>query len=206
MPRTVDIPRLKAKSVRALAQAMSRYDQAKADQLHYLLLRWIAQMTVVEVHSVWEQYTEGRLVAALNHNPSHFLKTEEIKGVSRVSSGLALYIIRGGGRYFDFRSTSDLLEKGDRWLGKSGNPFRSITADERAYIDTLIAIRNCVVHRSDAAVASYKRSLKSVYGIVSAPEAEEFLNTLDYRASSPARRKSRLHGLVAIVTTAIQKT
>jgi hypothetical protein len=163
-------------------------------------------MTAVELHAVWERYVEKRLVAALNHNAAYFLKKHEIKGVSRVASGLAYYIVRGGGRFFDFRSAADLLDKGDRWLGKTDNPFRALTNHERSYLDALAAIRNCVVHRSDAADTAYRLALKSVYGIQSAPEPQEFLNAKDFRATSPARSKSRLHGLATIVSHAIRDT
>ena len=163
-------------------------------------------MIAVEIHGIWERYVEKRLVAALNHRPQHFLSEQDIKGVSRVSSGLAYYVIRGGGRFLDFRSMPDLLEKADRWLGQAHNPFRPLTANDRQYIDALAAIRNCVVHGSDAAVATYKRQLRTVYGIRSAPEPGEFLKAKDNRASSPARKNSRLFGLVTVVIRAIQQT
>ena len=206
MARTVDIPGLKTRSISELESAGNRYSRAAAGSLDPALVRWVAKMTAVELHAVWERYVEGRLVAALNHNPSYFLADNTIKGVKRVSSGLAYYVIRGGGRYFDFRSMSDLLDKGNRWLGKEKNPFRQIAKGERAYIDTLSAIRNCVVHRSEASNITYKRSIKKVYGIVSAPEPDEFLNAKDPRDNSPAQKQSRLQGLVVILTKAIRET
>jgi len=206
MPRTVDLSGLKTRSLHALSHAMERYKAANKASLDYLLVRWIAEMTAVELHAIWERYVENRVVAALNHDAAHFLKEQGIKGVSRVSSGLAFYVVRGGGRYFDFRSMSDLLDKGDRWLGKAKNPFRSLSADDRSYIDALAAVRNCVVHRSDAAVGSYKRSLKTVYGMRSVPEPDEFLTAKDLRAASPARYESRLRGLATVVIRSVQNT
>jgi hypothetical protein len=38
----------------------------------------------------------------------------------------------------------------------------------------LAAIRNRIVHQSDAALAVYKRSLRSVYGISIAPQPDDF--------------------------------
>jgi hypothetical protein len=205
MPRRISLARIKKRATRELAEATARH-KSTTESLDYLLVRWIAQMTAVEFHAAWERYVEDRLVVALNHNPEHFLEENDIKGVRGVSSGLASYIVRGGGRYFDFRSMSDLLDKTDRWIGKEKNPFRSVPESDRLYLDALAAIRNRVVHQSAASNLTYKRSLKSVYGIKSAPLAEEFLHAKDYRKSSPARYESRLGGLAAVVRRAIEKT
>ncbi|MBI2866725.1 MAG: hypothetical protein HYX97_00150 [Chloroflexi bacterium] len=206
MARKVDLAALRTRSADSVSKAQSRYDDAVAADLDYLLLRWIAQMTAVEVHAVWERYVENRLVAALNHNAAHFLHENDIKGVTRVTSGLAFYVVRGGGRFFDFRSSSELIDKADRVLGKPDNPFRTLSAHDRSYIDALAAIRNCIVHRSDAAGAAYRRALKSVYSVKSAPEPDEFLHAKDYRRTSPARYRSRLQGLTTIVLHAINHT
>lgn len=187
-------------------QILMEYEQAVSANLDYLLVRWIAQMTAVEIHTIWECYVEERLVAALNHRPSYFLSENSVRGVSRVSAGLGLYIVRGGGRYFDFRSISELMNRADRLIGGSHNPFRTISTGDRAYIDALSTVRNYVVHGSEAAVTSYKRVLRAVYGIHAAPKPDEFLNARDFRASSPARYQSRLHGLLAVVRRVIQNT
>jgi hypothetical protein len=208
MPRTIDLSALKARSTNAIAHAVNRHAAVAVAESNrdYLLARWIAQMTAVEIHAVWERYVEGRLITALNHNAAHFLSENGIVGVTRVSSGLASYIVRSGSRYFDFRSMSDLISKTDKLIGTQQNPFRALPANDRNYIDALAAIRNCVVHRSDAALAAYKRTLRSLYGIASAPEPDEFLNALDRRTSSPARNMPRLHGLSQVVSRAIQNT
>lgn len=206
MSRTVDLPALKTRSASLLSHAVQRYETAINDNLPYLMLRWTAKMTAVEMHAVWERYVESRLVTALNHNPKHFISENNIKGVKRVSAGLAFYLVRGGGKYFDFRSMSDLFGKADTLLGRNNNPFRVVSTHDRAYIDTLSAIRNCIVHGSEAAATAYKRSLNSVYGIRSAPEPDEFLHARDMRTNSPARYRSRLHGLAVVVTHAIQNT
>jgi hypothetical protein len=157
MPKKVDLLALKKKSVQELRWAMGRYDNS--ENMHYLWRRWIARMTAVEIHAIWERYVEARLVAALNHSPKHFLEQQNIAGVTRISKSFARYIIRGGGRFFDFRSMSDLKGKANRWLGLA-NPFNSLTAKDRAFIDCLAAVRNCVVHGSEASVTAYKQSLK----------------------------------------------
>jgi len=163
-------------------------------------------MSVVELHGIWEQYAEARLVALLNHDSRHFVSEQNLTGIERISMGLASYIVRGGNRYFDFRSMGDLINRADRYAGKSQNPFRNITANRRHYLDALAAIRNCVVHRSDAAIKAYKRALTGVYGIHSAPEPDEFLNALDNRATSPLRYHRRLDGLAAVLREAITTT
>jgi hypothetical protein len=116
MPRTIDLRRLKATTVAGIDESKKRIDDAIQAKLHYFLLRWMCQMTAVEVHQTWERYVEMRLIAALNHDPRHFLAAQNIKGVSRVSYGLATYIIRGGNRYFDFRSMGELIDKARRGL------------------------------------------------------------------------------------------
>lgn len=206
MAKKVNLVAMKRESVYSAVKALGRYDKASSEEIGHNFIRWVAQMTAVEIHTIWERYVEERLVAALNHNAKHFLEHNDIKGVSHVSTGFAYYIVRGGGKYFDFRSTDELIKKADSWLGKQDNPFRKLDALERKYIDTLSAIRNCVVHGSDASLTRYKSALKSVYGIKAAPEPDEFLNAKDFRPSSIARRKSRLFGLVAVIVRAIHKT
>lgn len=205
MPRNVDLSSLKKDATRGVTYAMKRYSSIE-ETLDYFHVRWIAQMTAVEIHAVWERYVEGRLIAALNHAPHHFLKQNDIIGVSRISRGLASYVVRGGGRFFDFRSTADLIGKANVLLGQAGNPFASLTAVERSYIDCLAAIRNCVVHGSAASFAAYKKNLKTVYGISAAPEPDEFLKAKDFRAMSPARNKGRIYGIAHIIKSAIHKT
>lgn len=182
-----------------------RAEDAQHGNWDYNCVRWVAKMTAVEIHGIWERYVENRLIAALNHHPEHFLNENSIKSVKRVSLGLATYIVRGGGRYFDFRSMADLSDKSKRWLGNS-NPFLRITKGIGSYIDALAAVRNCVVHGSDAAVSAYKRNLKSVYSIKYAPTPDEFLHAKDLRITSPARNKSRLDGLATVVEEAIEST
>jgi hypothetical protein len=203
MARKIDLPALRKKSIKDVRKAMEFYDSAGA--LEYWFQAWIAKMTAVEVHAIWERYVETRLVAALNHNPKNFLEEQNIIGLTRMSVGLANYIVRGGNRYFDFRSMDDLKGKAKRWLGAT-NPFSSLPAADIAYIDCLATVRNCVVHGSEASVTAYKRSIKSVYGMKKASEPTEFLHAKDYRPASPARDKSRLHGLVEVIVKAIQST
>lgn len=206
MPRHIDLTVLKRKSIAELNSALARYEKATSQNLDYLLLRWIAAMTVVEVYAVWERYAEKRLVAALNHYPSHFLENNDIDGIEHISYGLATVLVRSGTKFFDFRSTSELIDKADRIVGKIENPFRVLNPTDKHYLDTLSAIRNYIVHQSEAALKSYKRSLETTYGIKSKPTPTEFLNAKDFRKSSPARYKSRLHGLIAIIKDSIDRT
>jgi hypothetical protein len=163
-------------------------------------------MTAVDIHAVWERYVETRLVAALNHSPQHFLEGQNIASVTRIPPGLARYIVRGGRNFTDFRSTGDLMSKADHLLGKDANPFKSLTTKDRSFIDCLAAIRNHVVHGSDASIAAYRRSLKAVFEIKTAPGPDEFLNAKDNWTPSPARYKSRLHVLAEVIARTIQNT
>jgi hypothetical protein len=204
MARTIDLKKLKAATVAEIDRSKKRIDDAIQAQLPYWLLRWMCQMTAVEVHQTWERYVEMRLIAGLNHDPRHFLAAQNIKSVKHVSYGLATYIVRGGDRYFDFRSMGELIDKADKWL--ASNVFRALPKSDRDYIDTLSAIRNCVVHGSDAAIGTYRRKLRKVYGIRSAPEPDEFLYAKDNRATSPARYQIRLYGLMAVVRRSVGST
>lgn len=206
MPRKIDVLNLKKRSSVLLAYVQARLDNAIAARFDYLLIRWICRMSAVEVHTIWERYVEKRIVAALNHDASHFVSEEEIKGVKHVSSGLADYIVRGGGKFFDFRSTSQLIEKSNAWLGKNTNPFRNLSSHDKSYIDALASIRNCVVHSSDAAQGAYRRRLKEVYGISYAPGPDEFLYAKDNRQGSRLRYQPRLKGLIVVIDRAIQQS
>jgi len=203
MPRKIDLKKLSTTAKRDVNLALSQYQRVCDKSKDYLIARWVAQMTAVEIHAIWECYTEKRLITALNHKPNYFIAENGIKGVSVVSSGLAAYIIRGGRRFFDFRSISELVLMANRLLGKANNPFNALSKQEREYIDCLAAIRNMVVHRSSAATIAYKNQLKKVYRILYAPKPEEFLNAIDFRSNSPDRGKQRIHGIAQVVIQAI---
>ena len=206
MPRKIDVANLKTRSTALLAHVQTRIDKAIATNLDFYLIRWMCRMSAVEVHTIWERYVEKRLIAALNHDASHFVREEEIKGVKHVSSGLADYIVRGGGKFFDFRSMSQLIDKGNAWLGVNANPFCNLSKNDKQYIDALASIRNCIVHNSDAAQATYRRHLKSVYGITYAPGPDEFLFAKDNRQGSPFRYQPRLKGLAVVIDRAIRQS
>ncbi|UYO43993.1 hypothetical protein KQX63_21885 [Rhodopseudomonas palustris] len=204
MAKKIDLKKLKSRSLNEIDTCIIRVQDSVAAGGHYTLIRWMSAMTAVQLHSVWERYAEWRLVAALNHNAKHFIAEEGIVGVSHVSSGLASFIVRGGNRYFDFRSMSDLIAKSDRWLGRAENPFRNLDKVDSSYIDALASVRNAVVHGSDAAKRTYCYHLNKVYGIKFAPTPEEFLNAKDNRAGSPSRYQPRLTGFSVVVKKAIQ--
>jgi hypothetical protein len=163
-------------------------------------------MTAVEVYATWERYAERRLTIALAHHPVNFLLNNGIRGLKNILVGLASVLVRGDGRYFDFRSTSDLIDRAKRLVGASQNPFAVLTTDQRNYLDTLGAIRNYTVHQSETAFASYKRFLSEVCGVNAKPQPDEFLNAIDYRASSPLRGRPRIMGLIAVVEQVIAIT
>lgn len=209
MPKTISVKALKQDAVKDVDLALDRYDNvpkpAKGDDNAYWFKAWVAQMTVVELNAIRESYCEERLVAALNNFSQHFLTTNRAKGIRRIPAGLAGYIVRGGRSYLDFRSSGDLLKKSDDLLTKSKNPFDPLRKDHK-YIDLLSAVRNRVVHYSHASWVKYKQALREVYDIHSAPETQEFLQALDKRMVSRARRKSRLHGIAKKLIEAINKT
>jgi hypothetical protein len=207
MPRKIDLVKLKHRARKDISTSLGRIQHAEQSKFDYMLIRWMSAMTAVELHGIWERYVEKRIVAGLNHDSSHFISEEAISGVAHVTVGLASFIVRGGNKYFDFRSMADLIGKTDRWLGSGEkNPFRSLPLNDRNYIDVLAAIRNFITHRSDAAWSTYRAKLKSVYGILYAPEPDEFLNAKDNRAVSPARYQSRLKGLATVIERSITQT
>ena len=210
MAKTVNLRTIKNDAIEDVRTAIERYEKVlrleKKGKLGYWHVWWVASMTSVELHAIWERHAESRLVAALNHAPKHFLEQQGFVGMSGISKAFARYIIREGRSYFDFRSTGDLIGKADRCVGKTASPFRALPTQERSYIDCLAAIRNCVVHGSRPSFATYKRKIREVYGIKAAPETGEFLNARDNGKQSPSRYESRLHGLANVVKRAIRKT
>jgi hypothetical protein len=104
------------------------------------------------------------------------------------------------GRGIDLRPVHCMRGK---WLAPAHNMFKALPATDRAYIDTLAAIRNFVVHGSDGAQTAYKRELRQIYGIHSAPQPDEFLYAQDNRAASPARYEIRFFELLTVLERAI---
>jgi hypothetical protein len=90
MARKVDVAGLRRNSLTEIDRVMLRLERA-VENCDYLVMRWMAQMSAVEIHAIWERYVEKRLVGALNHDAAHFLKEQEIKGVDQVSVGLAIH-------------------------------------------------------------------------------------------------------------------
>jgi hypothetical protein len=205
MPKKINLDALISSSRADIAHAMKRYREVSR-KLDHFETRWVAQMTAVEVHATWERYAEKRLITALNHYPSHFLLAKKITGVKRISAGFASYLVRDGKNFFDFRSTGELIGIGKRLVGSEHNPFESLNKEQRRYLDCLTAIRNMVVHRSDAAELAYKKALADVYRISSAPGPPEFLHSIDYRYDSPKRGDHRLASFSAIAIDAVETT
>ena len=103
MSRKIDITRLKARSILTINYVINRVNKPPRGA-DYHFVRWMCSMSVVELHGIWEQYAEARLVALLNHDSRHFVSEQNLTGIEHISMGLASYIVRGGNRYFDFRS------------------------------------------------------------------------------------------------------
>src|SRR6266511_3617181 len=134
--RKPDVGVLKTKTRSTLADALERFRGAEATlpAKEYLLLRWVAAITAIEVHAIWERYAERRLMVALAIHPGQLIADNGLLGLKHVPDGLA-------------------------------------------------AVRNDIVHRSDASSVSYRTTLRKVYGIKAAPDADEFLNAVDYRST-----------------------
>ncbi len=200
-----DVSKLKQKSLAELQEARNIVSRVETNKADCLFGRWVCRMTAVDIHETWERYVEDRLAAALNHAPGHFLETHDVRGVKNISAGFAYYIVRSGGRFFDFRSISDLLSKGDEWLGRTNNPFRKLSTNDAKYIDALAALRNYITHGSDAARKAYRRHVNGLYGIKSAPTPGEFVFAINYNLAL-ARYKPRIYGLITAVENAIGST
>lgn len=206
MPRRVNLHLLRKNAVKEVDAAMRQYKKAIKDALHYHTLWYIGAKVAIDLHAAWERFAEERLIAALNHAPATFIHNNEINGVRHIPVGLAAVLVRGGSRYFDFRGTDDLIKRADGLLGKSSNPFRKITKDDRKYLDTLSGIRNCIVHNSKLAFSTYKRMIRTTHGIKAAADPEEFLSAIDRRRDSPARNQSRLQGFIVVLKRTIRRT
>jgi hypothetical protein len=205
MSRKIDLAKIAKSSTVEVRRSLRMYRKICFGTDHNVN-RWASQFAAVEVHAAWERYSEKRVIAALNHNASVFLNENSVKGVTRISSGLASYIVRGGRNFFDFKSSADLIRIGNRLLGPLNNPFLRLTTQQRQYLDCLNAIRNFIVHRSDAADQSYRKSLRTLYRLRFVPDPPEFLNTIDKRSDSPARGDRRIVSFVQIVYDAIEQT
>jgi hypothetical protein len=181
---------------------MERYENVKVGGANDSLVRWVAQMSLVEIHAVWERYAEERLVAAFNRDASHFIRAQEIKGIRHISKSLAHILVRENRDFFQFSNVEGLVAKGKKFLGQENNPFSKIPAEIRTYLNFLAKIRNHIVHESDYSKGRYTTAVKSDYGI-SAPSPGEFLSTIDRRSTSPAQGKSRLHAIALMTQRAI---
>jgi len=206
MSRKTNINTLRSASIReldGLEKRFSEFEMTLSDS-QYGLLRWISSMAIVELHSIWERYAENRLIYSLNHHPGKFIEKNGIQGLSAIPKGLSCIIVRGGAKYFDFRSVEDLIRKGNNFL-ETNNPFAQLKGtDERKYLDTISAIRNYVSHKSRFSQKSYKESLRISFSVKSVPEPDEFLNAKDNRMGSPAKGRKRIYVLIEIVRSAVK--
>src|ERR1700733_12075088 len=105
MARKTDLDLLRTNSKSDIDKLMKRFkeldDTLSDDKYH--LLRWSAEMSIVELHAIWERFAEERLVIALNHAPSFFIEENSIKGTENITKGLAHVLVKGNQKYFDFR-------------------------------------------------------------------------------------------------------
>src|ERR1700722_5347990 len=115
MSCSVNLAALAKSSTQQIHHSLRMYREIRLSSDHYPN-RWASQFAAVELHAIWERYAENRLIAALNHNPAHFLGRNRVKGVKRISLGLASYIVRAGRKFFDFKNSSELIGLGDRFL------------------------------------------------------------------------------------------
>jgi hypothetical protein len=205
MARKTDLSLLRNNSLRDILRVEEQF--AVFSEIipieEYYLLRGIASMAIVDLNAIWERYTEERLVIALNHNPQYFIGNNNINGINTIPKGLAKIIVRGSFKYFDFRSTRELINKGNKLLGVK-NPFLELKGKPSIqYLDTLLAIKNCITHWSDSSTVEYKKAINKTFDIKSAPEVGEFLNAIDYRKASPINKGKRLLVLTTIVKECI---
>jgi hypothetical protein len=192
LPRQMDLEAIRKKAVKNKKIILDRLSRFENASLGLWDRRWCVCMSLVEFHGIWERFAEKRLVASLNKYPQHFLERNIVRGIKTIPVGLAEYLVRGGRKYFDFQSCGDLIKKANHLVAGDHNPFAKIKKDHQAYLDTMSAIRNFLVHNSDAARLSYKDKLNKVFGITSAPEPIEFLDSKDRRQTSPLKGQSRI--------------
>lgn len=206
MAKRTNISILRLTAIQELDNLEKRFGEFEKTFLdsQYYLLRWVSSMAIVELHSIWERYAENRLIYSLNNHPTVFIEKNGIKGISAIPKGLSCIIVRGSGKYFDFRSVDDLIKKGNNLL-EANNPFRSLKrTHERNYLDTISSIRNYVVHKSRSSQKTYKDSLKASFSVKSVPDPDEFLNAKDNRKNSPLKGKKRINVLISIVKSAVK--
>jgi len=203
MAKVANVRRVKDSARERLYFSRARYEDALFNtELQRSFVAWVAAMTAVEVYATWERYAEERLTISLSNHPEHFLKEKNVRGVKTIPLGLARTLILGRNKYFDFRSTDDLIKHGRVMVGAINNPFDSLRP-HKDYLDCLSTIRNLIVHQSESALAAYKSKLSAVYDVKRYSFPTVFLNSIDRRATSPARNEPRVIGLIATVETAI---
>ena len=206
MPKTANVTRVKDSAQESLFFSRARYEDARFNTgLQRSFVAWVAAMTAVEVYATWERYAEERLTIALSNHPEHFLKEKHVRGVTKIPLGLATTLILGRNKYFDFRSTDELIKHGKTMVGTTHNPFDSLRTVKN-YLDALSAIRNYIVHQSESALKAYKDKLSTVYGMKHHSFPTVFLNSIDRRGNSPARNEPRIIGLITTVENAVTST
>jgi hypothetical protein len=205
MSRRIDVFVIRRNTEDDIKEALDRFKRYENKRPALDDLRWYSCMTLISLHASWERFAERRLVASLNSNPGYFLTENGVRGIKHIPAGLAQIIVTGGNKYFDFRSYSDLVQRADKLLSRANNPFITVSKVCQDHLDVMSTIRNLIVHESDASWDSYKRKLKAVFGITSAPTAGEFLDSIDRRTNSPAPREKRLIVLADVLSSVVAR-
>lgn len=211
--RKIDIERsqitalneLEMAKFRLVSYAVEIYNDKEPSEEEVERIAWMASMTVIEVHSIWERYAERRLLAALNRHPDYFIKENDIKGVKHVSQGLGDYIVRGGRSYFDFRNVDDLKKKARDLVGADYNPFKDLQGDLKKRLDALTAIRNRIAHGSASSIEQYGATLFDLYGLSNIGKPDKFLWAIDNKPG-PGKGKARIIGLIEAIQSAVEAT
>ncbi|WP_309398322.1 hypothetical protein [Cerasicoccus maritimus] len=206
MSRIIDLRVVRKRSLDTVNEAMQRYASIHEELNDLSYQRWLACMTLTDMHGAWERFAERRLVAALNHYPDHFLAENSVRGVSKLPAGLADYLTRGGRKYFDFRSCADLIKIANTLVGKPNNPFRTIPKSFASHLDAAAALRNYILHESDASWDSLKTQLMTNFNIKATPQPGEFLDSIDHRNASPKKGHKRILVFAMVFEDVIRKT
>lgn len=206
MPRKTDVSNLRRKTENELNELVNLWHKlCGATPLAIDEKRWIACMILVNLQAIWERFAEKRLVSVINHSPEHFLLQNDVRGIKKIPVGLAYALIRRGGKYFDFRSYSELIDISKKLVGDSINPFPVLKGSIDEYLDTIAVVRNYIVHKSDSAYIAYKKRMKDKYSMYYPSGPGEFLLSIDYKEDSLKKNESRIYGFFEAVKKAVSQ-
>jgi hypothetical protein len=162
----------KKKSIRAgadrfikwVGELESYYEELLDAGLSARALTWSSEAAVIKLHVYFEHMMLHALVAAINNDTSTVEATTGVRLPRHLTDEVCEYFVTGG-KYFDFRGRSGLIDLLKRFVPPDHFVVETIKRPKyRQALDRLTTLRNFAAHESTIGKKAMKRAVDPSLG------------------------------------------